>query len=509
MQYRCLAEFLEVLGRYNAFSRVSVPVDPLFEIAEISRRSMQKGGNALLFGTVQGHDWAVLTNLLATESRICQALGVSALSEAADRITQLLAPSGPEGWLNRLKGGGHPVLAGMMPKQVKTAACQQIVRLASDIRLGQMPWLQALPWEAGRSIHAATIFTAEPDSHRMVVGQFNVQLLGNSVGNAADDARLAIPWFAQDEHAILLNDYRVRGRKMPLAVVLGGDPAFLLASAASLPPGGDVCAIAGVLREKPIDVVACRSIDLEVPAEAEIVLEGYCDPTESPVMAGPLCSPLGGCGPTRLAPVMHVTAVTHRANPIFAVMTPCPPPNEAGVVHRAMDRVFLPLTRLAMPELVDYDLPEFGAARHWAAVAIRKRFPGQARSAAHAARNLRPMRFAKVLVVVDEDVDVHDTDAVLAAVTANMNPGCDVILEEGPSDPLDPAVSALGIEGRGLGCRMTLDATRKLAGERGGLKQEGSSNDVMATMDGMATMCEEIRQRVEQRGPEYGLGASL
>ena len=248
---------------------------------------------------------------------------------------------------------------------------------------------------------------------------------------------------------------------MPLAVVIGGDPAFLLAAAAPLPAGSDVCAVAGLLREKPLDVVACRSVDLTVPAEAEIVLEGFCDPSQPPVMAGPFCGPTGHCTLPRPAPVMQVTALTHRANPIYAAMVPGRPPHEAVTVARAMQRVFLPLVRLAMPELVDYDLPEFAAARHWAAVSIRKTYAGQGRRAAHAAWGLRPLMFAKMLVVVDEDVDVRDHQQCLAAVAANFRPGRDIVIEQGPADPFDPAAPA-----GALGQKMAIDATRKLPEER-------------------------------------------
>jgi 4-hydroxy-3-polyprenylbenzoate decarboxylase len=481
MPYRCLADFLEELGRAGELTRVEVEVDPVLEVAEITAQAARSRGPALLFTAVKGHDLPVLTNLLGTESRICRALGVGSLDEVAGRVARLLDTNAPEGWIERLRGGSHSALASCAPRRVKSAACQQIVRLGSDINLGELPMLtvaanaekmgtgassvadspksarrgsEPVPifFEAGRAITAAAVLSAEPDSHRPVTGRFDLQPI--------DRTRLAVCWAAHDEHARLAAEYRSREQKMPLAVVIGGDPAFVLAAAAPLPPGGDVCAVAGLLREKPLDVAACRSVDLEVPADAEIVIEGFVDPAQPPVSAGPLCTPLGHYSHARPVPVMQVTAVTHRANPIYTVMAPGRPPHEACTVDRAMQRAFLPLVRLAMPELVDYDLPEFGAARHWAAVSIRKTCPGQGRRAAHAAWLVRPTMFAKVLIVVDEDVDVHDQSAVLAAVAANMNPGRDVLMDAGPPDPLDPATPA-----GALGQRMALDATRKLAEE--------------------------------------------
>ena len=203
-------------------------------------------------------------------------------------------------------------------------------------------------------------------------------------------------------------------------------------------------------------MVACRDADLIVPAEAEIILEGYCDPAESSVMAGPLCAPLGHATAQQPAAVMHVTGLAHRANPIFTVMAPGKPPHEAVTAARAMQRAFLPLVRWSMPELIDYDLPEAAAARHLAAVSIRKTYAGQGRRAAHGAWGLAALKFAKMLVVVDDDVDVRDRNSVLAAVSANMNPARDIILDQGPPDPFDPAATV-----GALGQRMAIDATRK------------------------------------------------
>jgi 4-hydroxy-3-polyprenylbenzoate decarboxylase len=366
-----------------------------------------------------------------------------------------------------LKGGAHSAAIGsVVPREVKSAACQQIVRLGSDVDLGELPLLSC---RAGvsfpRAITSAVVLSAEPDTHRPVAGRFDLQQL--------DATRLAACWAAHDDHARLVGEYRARNQKVPVAIVIGGDPAFLLAASAPLPSGSDICAVAGLLRQKPLDVVACRGVDLAVPAEAEIVLEAYVDPAEPPVVAGPLCGPTGHATPPLAAHVLHITAITQRANPIYATMIPGRPPHEAVTVARAMQRVFLPLVRLAMPELVDYDMPEFAAARHWAAVSIRKTYPGQGRRAAQAAWGLRPMMFAKVLVVVDDDVNVRDQQAVLSAVTSNMNPGRDVLIDQGPPDPYDPAAMP-GV----LGQRMAIDATRKLAAES---TRDSDGDEHMAT----------------------------
>jgi 4-hydroxy-3-polyprenylbenzoate decarboxylase len=486
MLYRCLADFLEELSHSGELTRVENQLDPVAEVAKFAAGANLADKNALLFVDVRGHELPVLANLLASEARICRALGAGSLDEVAGRIARLLDVSAPEGWFERLKGGAHSAAIGsVVPREVKSAACQQIVRLGSDIDLGELPLLScgagvsparcrettgteevvgksfasmkdvfpttsSVPFSFPRAITAAVVFSAEPDTHRPVAGRFDLQQL--------DATRLAACWAAHDDHARLLGEYRVRNQKMPVVVVIGGDPAFLLAASAPLPSGSDVCAVAGLLRQKPLDVVACRGVDLAVPAEAEIVLEGYVDPAEPPVVAGPLCGPTGHATPPLSAHALHVTAMTQRANPIYVAMIPNRPPHEAVTVARAMQRVFLPLVRLAMPDLVDYDMPEFAAARHWAAVSIRKTYPGQARRAAQAAWGLRPMMFAKMLVVVDDDVNVHDHQSVLSAITSNTNPARDVLIDQGPPDPYDPAATP-----GTLGQRMAIDATRKLA----------------------------------------------
>lgn len=457
-------------------------VEAVLEAAEITHRTAKAGGPALLFGAVRGHEIPLLTNLLGTEARVCRALGVGSLEHLRERIAAMADPAEPEGWFEKLKTAPHvSALGSLPPRRVKSGASQQIVRLGSDVDLGELPVLQSAPEEAGPAITAAAVLSVGADSGRRAAGRFDLQLLGRD--------RLAACWAAHDEPARLLAQYGRRSQKMPLAVVLGGDPAVLLAAAALTPPGVDAWSLAGLFREKPIDVVRCRTVELEVPAEAEIVIEGHVEPAEPPVEAGPLCTPSGHYSPARRVPVMHVTAVTHRANPVFPAMVPGSPPHEACMVERALARVFLPLLKLAIPELVDYDLPAFAAARHWATLSIEKTYAGQARRVAQTAWGLPQLTSAKILVVVDEEVDVHDPQQVLSAMTANVNPGRDVFFHQGPPDPLDIA-TPLGE----LAHRVAFDATAKLPGEHAGPWPEP------------AVTGKPIQQLVSDRWVEYGLG---
>jgi 4-hydroxy-3-polyprenylbenzoate decarboxylase len=481
MAYHSLAEFLEELGQAGELVRVEAEVDPVLEAAEIADRVARGGGPAVLFGAVRGRPLPVVTGLLATDGRICRALASRSPQEIALEIAELVKPSQPEGWLDRIKAApGRAALRASAPKTVRNGACQQVVRLGEDVDLGELPALVCRPEESGPTITAAQVFAADAESGQAVIGHYDVRVL--------DHDRLAVCWSPHDEPAALVPGYRQRGDRMPLAVVLGGDPAGLLAAIAPLPSGADVSALAGLLRNKPRELVRCRSIELEVPTDAEMVIEGFVDPGEPPRQVG-LLGTSGGyrfCPP---APAMHVTAVTHRANPIVPAMVPGGLADEACGVRRALARILLPIIQLAVPELVDLDLPAFGAARHWALASVRKTYAGQPRRVAHALWGLRQMMFSKLLVIVDRDVDVGDHPAVWAAVASHVDPAADVFFAAGPPDPTDPAAAP-----GELTRRMAIDATAKLPGETRGVRPPRGGRS------------KEIQRLVTDRWNEYRLG---
>jgi len=482
MPYRGLADFLEELGHAGELARVETEVDPRAEAAEVTRRIAAAGGPAIIFRRVTGSDTPLLANLLGTEARIARALGGRPLDEIAARVGDLADPNRAEGWLGRLAGtpgsGGFGAAA---PRKARSGPAQQVVRLGRDVDLGELPLVRSGPDETAPAITAATLLCLDPAEERPRAVRCDLALLGPD--------RLAACWAESDEPARLLHEYRRLGEPMPVAAVLGGDPALALGAAPVLGPKVDVLAVAGLLREKPLEVVRCRSVGLEVPADAEIVIEGRVDPGQPPAESGPRCGPLGYAVASRPVPVVQVTAVTHRANPIFPAMIPGPPPHEACVVTRTMARLFAPLVKLAVPELVDFDLPLCGGARQVAFMSIRKTYPGQARRVAMAAWTRRAFEFAKLLVVVDEGVDVRDAAQVIAAVATHADPGRDLFSHQGPPDPLDHAATP-----GELSHRTVIDATSKLPGERAGL----------LPVDRVAA--EAIHRQVTDRWPEYGLG---
>ena len=482
MTYRCLAEFLDELGQSGELVRIETPVDPILEAAEIANRLTRAGGPAVLFGAPNGHEVPLVANLLGTEKRICRVLDVSSLDDACQAISELVSPRKPTGWVERIKPGASiSALDGLLPKSVRTAACQQVVRLGSDVDLGELPVPQSLPEESVRTITAGQVFTAGRDSPSPHVGRYDIRFV--------DRDRMAVRWHDHQGPARQLAEYRLQDKRMPVAVVLGGDPAGLLAAMTGHVSESDVLALGGYLRRKPWELVACRTVAMSVAADAEIVIEGYIDPSEPAVEIGTVCTPSGHYTAVDPQSVIHVTAVTHRTNPVFPAMAAGSPPTEETVVTRSLQRIFLPLVQMAVPELVDYDLPDFAAARHLAFVSIRKTNVGQTRSVAGRLWGLAPLMCTRVLVIVDEDVDVRDSAAVWAAVSLNTDPDADVFFQQGAPDPLDPAA------GPGPLVRMmAVDATVKLPGER------------QTPAPRPATMDEEIQRLVSSRWEGYGLG---
>lgn len=458
--YRHLPQFLEQLGAAGELARVDGTVDPQLEVAEITDRVAKSSNIGLIFGSVKGFDTPLATNLFGNESRTCLALGAKTIEEARSRVAEALDATDPTGWLGRLTSGSQGnVWQQKSPRTARSGPCQQVVRLGADVHLNELPLIQAATGEPQGIITAGLTFWEAPQK-RLLTGRFPLVRL---------DANRLAAFGPPREPA--------SEEPTPVAIVLGGDPALWLAACAPLPVGFDVHTLAGVLRTKPLDMVKCRTNDLEVPADAEFVLEGFWDPTQAPVQIGPLTDSVGNYSPARLATVIRVTAITHRANPVFPAVIPGRPPSESSETTRLMAQVVLPLLRLAIPGLVDFEAATFGGGRDWVVISLRKESSGEAVRMVHAFWGFEPVMAAKFLVVVDAGVDVRDEQAVLAAIAANASPDRDAIFAAGQ------------------GGRMAIDATTKLAAERG------------ADCLGPAVRPEALRNAVAERWLSYGLGA--
>jgi len=481
-----LQTFVVELEARGWLKRVAVEVDPVLEITEIADRVMKAGGPALLFERVKGARFPLLINAFGSRERMCLALGCGSFEEIAQRVRNLLRPELPTTLLEKLRK--LPELAqlgNLSPKVVRRGVCQEVVH-TGDADLFALPALHCWPQDGGRYLTLGAVFTKNPETKDRNIGMYRVQLL---------EPRLAaMHWHVHHDGARHFRLYQRAGQRMPLAIALGGPAVMPYAATCPLPPGMDECVFASFLQGQPLELVPCvTQPDIEVPATAEIVVEGYIDPAEEFVLEGPFGDHTGFYSLADYYPRFHVTAITHRREPLFPATIVGRPPMEDYWFGKATERIFLPLVQMIAPDVLDYDLPQFGCFHNCAFVQIQKEYPYQARKVMHALWGAGQMALTKIIIVVDEDVDVHDPDDVLFHVCANVDPRRDIEFVQGPVDILDHAAPVCG-----AGSKMGIDATRKLPGE----------GQVRSWPEALR-MSAEIRDRVTRRWAEYGLAAIL
>jgi len=488
MASRDLRSFIARLQAAGQLVRVRAEVSADLEIAEIASRLAASGGPAALFENVAGHSMPVLVGAFASMERMAWALGAESLQTVADRVGRLAATvplGGKTGLAAKLKALPKALeLARLRPKTVASGPCQEVVRTGDEADLARLPVLRSWPGDAGPFLTLPQVYTADPDGKHRNVGMYRMQVFG--------PRRLGVHWHRDHDGARNFRAWAERGpsgagRAMPLAVALGGDPAVTYAATAPLPYGMDELVFAGFLRGEAVPVVRCKTVPLAVPADAEIVIEGTVDPDER-AREGPFGDHTGYYTPADAYPVLRVSAVTHRADAIYPATVVGRFPKEDCYLAKATERIFLPILRAAVPELVDLNLPLFGVFHNWALVSIRKTRPGQAREVMQALWRMGQLAYTKFLVVVDADVNVHDVEEVLWRVGAEADPRRDTLLQSGPADVLDHAAP----EG-GEGGKLGIDATAKLAEETGGRAWPEPLVSDPATAD-----------RVTRRWREYG-----
>jgi 4-hydroxy-3-polyprenylbenzoate decarboxylase len=454
MAYRSLREFLTALEERGDLLRVTSPVDPELEVTEVTRRVLARDGPALLFEKVRGSSMPVAMNLLGSPRRIALALGVSQVEEAAKKISELLRLRPPTGIVGALKDLGGTLqtlelLRSLAPKRVSSAPCREVVEERVD--LGRLPLLKCWPSDGGRTVTFPLVVTSDPETGQPHTGTYRLQQYGpDTLG------------FHAQIHRVGANNYRkwaARGERMPVAIALGCDPSTIFAGLAPVPEGLSNFVFAGFLAGRPIELVATGAGGLEVPAQAEIVLEGYVDPKERRT-EGPFGDHTGYYSAPEEFPVVHVTGITHRSDPIYLSTVTGKPPTEDGVLGKAVERVFLPVIQLVLPEVVDLELPPEGLFINVAIVSIRKAYPFHARKVMHALWGLGQLMFARYIVVVDHDVNVHDLREVLYRVGLQADPGRDFELVEGPVDQL-----SISNPTPNVGTKVGIDATKKSAAE--------------------------------------------
>jgi 4-hydroxy-3-polyprenylbenzoate decarboxylase len=519
MPSETLSDFLQTLEREGELARVTASVSPKLEIAAIADRvskspaphghgeldrspASKLGGKALLFENVQGSDSPVAINTFGSYWRVNKALGTENLNALAARVQQLVKPEIPTKLLDKMKRLPDLMkMASFPPKSVRTGICQQVVHEGDKADLTRLPIIQCWPLDGdldsgqvfdreaaskvtergtGRYITLGGIYTKNPETGDRNIGMYRVQLFG--------PRKCAMHWHMHHDGARHFRMYQARGERMPLAIVLGGESVLPYAATAPLPPGIEELLFAGFLNGGGIDLVPCRTIDLEVPANAEIVIEGYVDPHER-LMEGPFGDHTGFYSLADWYPAFHVTAITHRKSPIYPTTVVGKPPMEDYFLGKATERVFLPLLRMLVPDIIDYSLPIAGVFHNCAFVKIRKEYPYQARRVMHAIWGAGQMAFTKFIVVVDEHVDVHDEQDVLFHLFSNCDPARDAEIVHGPVDILDHASPDLG-----AGSKIGFDATVKLPAE-----------GKVRTWPKELSFDDATRQLVERRWREYGL----
>ncbi|MCS7223557.1 MAG: menaquinone biosynthesis decarboxylase [Armatimonadetes bacterium] len=447
MAFRNLRQYLDELEKRGDLKRIGLEVDWNLEMTEIIDRTVKSGGPALLFEKVKGYDIAVAANLFGTWERMKLVLGADP-DDLAKEVAGFLKPEIPETLWEKVKVLPRLAqLASFIPKVVRTGPCKEIVRIGDQANLLDLPIPKCWPDDGGRYICLGLVFTQNPDDGTRNMGLYRQQVfdqktLGFHAQTHKDGHRHFLMW-------------EKKGKDMPCAIALGGDPVLVYAATAPLPEEVDELLLAGFLRKRPVELVPCQTIPLEVPAEAEIVIEGFVKAGVRR-LEGPFGDHMGVYSLQEEYPVFEVSAITMRKDPIYPHTIVGKPLQEDYWLGKATERIFLPLIRLILPEVVDICFPPEGLFHNWAIVSIRKRYPGHARKVLHGLWGMGQMMFTKCIVVVDDDCDLTDMSDILWRTFNFIDPGRDIVITEGPMDDLHFATPLWR-----YGTKMGIDATRK------------------------------------------------
>lgn len=487
MKYQDLRDFIALLEERGELKRIQQEIDPYLEITEISDRTLKAEGPALLFENVKGHDMPVLANLFGTPERVALGMGqesVTALRDVGKLLAFLKEPEPPKGFrdaLNLLPK--YKKVLSMSPKSIKRAPCQQVVMSGDDVDLTKLPIQHCWPGDVAPLVTWGLTVTRGPHKERQNLGIYRQQLLGPN--------KLIMRWLSHRGGALDFQEWCQQhpGEKFPVSVALGADPATILGAVTPVPDSLSEYAFAGLLRDSKTEVTQCISNELQVPAHAEIILEGYIEPGEM-APEGPYGDHTGYYNEVDEFPVFTVTHVTHRKDPIYHSTYTGRPPDEPAVLGVALNEVFIPLLQKQFPEIVDFYLPPEGCSYRLAVVTMKKQYPGHAKRVMMGVWSfLRQFMYTKFVIVCDDDVNARDWKDVIWAMTTRMDPARDTTLVENtPIDYLDFASPVSG-----LGSKMGMDATNKWQGET---DREWGEPIVMS---------DDVKQRVDQLWDELNI----
>ncbi|HEY9677132.1 MAG TPA: UbiD family decarboxylase [Drouetiella sp.] len=515
MSFADLRSFISTLEQAGELLRITAPVSTELEIAEIcDRASKSKDGanKALLFTNVQGYNMPVLINAFGSLKRTCMALEVNNLDEIAGRIRQLIKPKVPESFMDKLAMLPTLLEIGKFPPKLSSqpAPCQEVVITdPSQPMLDKLPIIKCWPEDAAPFITMGVVITRDPKTGIRNLGMYRLQKYSNNStgmhwhkhhGGAQhfeDSRREQKHKFSNTSIAdveppnygtvFAPSEAKPDDKRVAVAIALGCDPAITYSATAPLPPDIDELLFAGFLKQSPVKLVKCKTVDLEVPATAEIVIEGYVNQSELKE-EGPFGDHTGFYSLAGMFPVLHVTAVTHRRDPIYQTIIVGKPPQEDCYLGKATERIFLPMVQMLVPEIVDMNLPWEGVFHNCAILSIDKRYPGHARKVMSAVWGLGQLMFTKFVIVVDRDIDVQNLSEVALHVFGNTDPRRDTMMVDGPLDILDHTCPILG-----YGSKMGIDATRKW-------RSEGFTRDWPQPL----TMSDEIKDLVNSKWTTYG-----
>ncbi len=448
--YRNTQDWIKTLESAGELVRIKEYVNPHLEITEITDRISKVYGPALLFENT-GTAFPLLINSMGTEKRMAMALGVEKLDDIAHDIEEIFKDlsSPKEGWMDKLKMLPKlSSIASWMPKVISGKGdCQEVVMQDPDIT--KFPVLKCWPEDGGPFLTLPVIHTKDPLTGIRNVGLYRMQVF--------EPKMTAMHWHRHKVSARHFSEYKKLGLNMPVAISLGGDPAYSYCATAPLPDGVDEYILAGFLRKKKVELVKCLTQDVQVPADADIIIEGYLDPEEDYILEGPFGDHTGYYSLADFYPRFHITCITHRRDAIYPATIVGIPPQEDAWIGKATERIFLaPIKMTMVPEIVDMVLPVEGVFHNLAIVKIKKEYPGQASKVMHSMWGAGQMMFTKIMVVVDEDVDIHNQLEVAKYISKNFEPGHDIYLTQGPVDVLDHSCSVMAFGGK-----IGIDGTKK------------------------------------------------
>jgi len=473
-------DFIKELEKNDELKRIKTEVDSNLEIAEIIRRQMYSNGPAILFENIKGYEMPVLANAFGSMKRLEIGLEMTDFTEIGQRIVDMTKMDIPSGFLNKIKK--LPELSKMaesFPKLEKNGPVTEIT--SSSATFDDLPILKSWPNDAGRFITLGLVATTHPETGVRNLGVYRIQIV--------DSTHAIMHWQKHKRGAHHSDISKDKGEKIPTAIIIGGDPATIFSSIAPVPEGLDKYLFAGITRKKGIKTVKCKTIDLEVPANAEIVLEGYVDPADLKE-EGPFGDHTGYYTPAEPFPTFTLTGIMKRKNPIYVTTVVGKPILEDAYIGKVIERSFLPLIRMFHPEVVDFSMPAAGWFQGIAIISIKKRYPGQAKKVMMGLWGMGQLSLTKMFVVVDDDVNIHDMNDVIWAVTTRTDAARDtIIIDNTPTDTLDPASPLVN-----LGSKLGIDATQKT-------REEGYEREIQQ----LVKVDEATKNLVDSKWSSYGL----